>query len=98
MYTLGRWVVLPGREGEFIEAWRELGAFFSTLDHPPTVGAGTLVRSVEDPSLFYSFGPWDDPAHIAEMRAHPEAPARLGAVAALCSEATPGGYTVVARA
>ena len=98
IFTLGRWVVLPGCEDEFIDAWRQLGAFFGTLEHPPPAGTGVLVRSLDDPSLFYSFGPWDDPAHVAAMRAHPEAAERIGAVARLCAEATPGGYEVVARA
>jgi len=98
IYTLGRWVVLPGREDEFIAAWRALGEFFLSLEHPPPAGTGTLVRSLDAPSLFYSFGPWDDPAHVAEMRAHAETRARIGAIVALCSEATPGGFEVIARA
>ena len=98
IYTLGRWVVLPGREDEFIAAWKDLGTVFLSLEHPPPAGSGTLVRSLDDPTLFYSFGPWDDPAHVAEMRANPEAQARIGAIVALCSEATPGGFEVIARA
>lgn len=98
IYTLGRWVVLPGREDEFVAGWKDLGEFFLSLEHPPPAGTGILVRSLDDPSLFYSFGPWDDPAHVAEMRANPEAPARIGKLAALCSEATPGGFEVIARA
>lgn len=98
IYTLGRWVVLPGRENEFIAAWKDLGEVFLSLEHPPPAGTGTLLRSLDDPTLFYSFGPWDDPAHVAEMRADPDARARIVAISALCSEATPGGYQVVARA
>lgn len=98
IYTLGRWVALPDRENEFVEAWKDLGEFFSSLENPPPKGSGTLVRSLDDPSLFYSFGPWKDPGDVAKMRAHPEAPARLAKLGELCSEATPGGYEVVARA
>lgn len=98
MYTLGRWTVLPGREAEFVEAWKALGKTFLSLEHPPPAGTGVLVRSLDDPSLFYSFGPWDDPAHVAEMRADPAAGARIRALVALCAEATPGGFEVVARA
>ena len=98
IYTLGRWTVLPGKEDEFVATWRELGEFFMSLEHPPPAGSGVLVRSLDDPSLFYSFGPWDDPAHVAEMRAHPDSAAHIGRLTALCSEAVPGGYEVVARA
>lgn len=98
VYTLGRWVVHPGREDEFVAAWKDLASVFASLEHPPPPGSGTLVRSLDDPTLFYSFGPWDDPAHVAEMRAHPQARERIGRLVALCSEATPGGYEVIARA
>lgn len=98
IYTLGRWVVLPGREDEFVSAWRALAQLFLSLEHPPPEGTGVLVRSLDDPRVFYSFGPWDDPAHVAEMRAHPDTAARIGALVALCEDAAPGGYEVVARA
>ena len=56
VYTLGRWLVKAGQEATFIHAWKELGAFFLSLPEPP--GPGTLVQSTDNPSLFYSFGPW----------------------------------------
>lgn len=98
MYTLGRWLVTPGREDEFVAAWRGLADFFLSLEHPPPPGSGVLVRSLDDPRLFYSFGPWDDPSHVAEMRQHPGAAEHIGALVALCEDATPGGYEVIARA
>ena len=55
-YTLGRWVVKAGQETAFIQAWKELGAYFSTLPEPP--GPGTLVQNADIPGLFYSFGLW----------------------------------------
>jgi hypothetical protein len=98
IFTLGRWVVRPGKQEEFVAAWSELGAFFGSLEHPPPPGSGTLLGSLDDPTLFYSFGPWEHADHVAEMRAHPETPGRIGALVALCTEATPGGFAVVARA
>ncbi len=68
-YTLARWFVVPGQEEGFIAAWHELAAFFLSLKAPPRWG--TLLRSVEDPRLFYSFGPWPSMETIAAMRAHP---------------------------
>jgi hypothetical protein len=54
-YTLALWRVKEGREGEFVEAWKGLSDYFLNLPNPP--GTGTLVRSVEEARLFYSFGP-----------------------------------------
>ena len=93
-YTLGRWLVEPGREDAFIAVWKELGAFFLALPHPP--GPGTLVRSVAEPNVFYSFGPWKSLSDIQAMRADPRTPAMIGKLTDLCTEATPGAYLVVA--
>ncbi len=55
VYTLGVWRVKPGQEVAFIEAWKALGTIFAKLPQPP--GKGTLLQSLADPLLFYSFGP-----------------------------------------
>ena len=94
VYTVGRWVVKEGQEAAFVEAWKDLGTFFLGLDRPP--GTGTLLRSASDPRLFYSFGPWPDAEAVAAMRAHPQTPDAIGKVAALCDEAVPGMFNVVA--
>ena len=94
-YTLGLWKAKPGREADLIEAWQALNVFFLSLPNPP--GQGTLVQSVDDPTLFYSFGPWSSLEAIAEMRAHPDAPAAIGRLTELCEEATPGAFLVVAQ-
>ncbi len=95
VYTLGVWRVLPGRDDEFVAAWRALGAVFRNLDQPP--GDGTLVRSVEDPQQYYSFGPWPSIEAVAAMRERPEPAEAIARLAALCEEARPGLFRVVAR-
>jgi hypothetical protein len=95
VFTLGVWRVREGRESEFVEAWKLLGETFRRLPHPP--GPGTLVQSLDDPRLFYSFGPWRKLEDVTEMRAHPDTPAALGRLAALCDESKPGTFRVVAR-
>ena len=94
VYTLGVWKVKPGEEESFIAVWKELGDFFLSLPKPP--GPGTLVQSLEDATLFYSFGPWNSLEDIQAMRAHPRAPAMIGKLASLCEQATPGSFRVVA--
>ena len=38
-----------------VQERRALGRYFISLPHPP--GQGTLLQSVDQPHLFYSFGP-----------------------------------------
>jgi heme-degrading monooxygenase HmoA len=94
-YTLAMWKVKEGSEEEFVRRWRdELAPFFISL----SPGAqGTLVRSIDDPSLFYSFGPWKDLDAIAEMRSNPRTPEAIGRLTELCTEATPGTYDLVLK-
>lgn len=95
-YTLGVWRVKEGKAEEFIAAWKAVGEVFYALPHPP--GPGTLLRSESDPSLFYSFGPWDRLEDIEAMRADPNAGAAIARIVELCDEAQPGTFRVVAEA
>jgi hypothetical protein len=96
VYTLGVWRVEAGQQPAFIAAWKALGEVFSKLPNPP--GTGTLIQSLADPELFYSFGPWRRPEDIQEMRSDPRAQAGIQRLVDLCIEATPGTFRVVARA
>ena len=92
-YTLASWRVKPGQEDAFVALWRdELAAHFRRLDPSAT---GTLVRSLEDPHLFYSFGPWASLEAMQAVRSDPGTAAVLARLAALCDEARPGPYRVV---
>ncbi len=94
-YTLAAWKVKEGREDDFIRAWSEVlvGAFRS-LDRAPVWGK--LLRSVDDPRLFYSFGPWERREDVLAMRADPRGSGGLAEVAALCDGFTPGMFMEVA--
>ena len=92
-FTLARWLVRSGEEDACVAAWQELGDFFLSLPQPTRWGL--LLRSVDEPRLFSSFGLWPSLGAIAAMRADPGA-AALGRLAALCEEARPGTYLVVA--
>jgi heme-degrading monooxygenase HmoA len=93
-YTHARWRVKPGREQEFIEAWRAMGAIFGSL--PNAIGHGTLIRSLDDSTLFFSFGPWRSLEDIMSMRGGPESSAALSRATALCDEFSTGNYEVAA--
>lgn len=89
------WRVKPGNETSFVEAWNALALTFTRLPHPAK--HGTLIQSLTDPTLFYSFGPWDSMDDIAAMRDEPSAQAAIMKIRELCEEATPGSFRVVAE-
>ncbi len=97
IYTLGAWRVKPGKEAEFIEAWKGLSDTFRQLPMPPG-GKGTLVQSLSDPLLFYSFGAWPSLESVQAMRQDANAQAGIKKLGELCMEATPGSYRLVAEA
>jgi hypothetical protein len=97
VYTLGAWRVKAGQGPAFIETWRALGIIFRRLPNPPSE-KGTLVQSLTDSSLFYSFGPWPDLQAIQEMRGNPEAVEGMKKLRDFCVEASPGNFRVVAEA
>lgn len=94
-YTHAEWVVLPGRESEFVAAWKQLASAFARLEHPPLWG--TLLQSQTDSRVFYSFGPWRNADDVAAMRSHAPTQEVLKRVRHLCERANPGGYTRVAH-
>lgn len=93
VFTHAMWRVAPGQEEAFIAAWSELAATFSTLERPPV--EGWLIRNEEDPSLFYSFGPWRSADDVRAMRSDPAAQQAMERVRRLCEQATPGLYRLV---
>jgi len=94
-YTHALWRVIPGNEEAFIEAWKGLGKAFGQLPSPP--GDGTLIQSLTDSTIFYSFGPWDSLEDIEAMRRDPQARQAIQRIVELCNEATPSAYRVVAE-
>ena len=97
-YTHAMWKVKPGNEEQFIEAWKAMGAVFMNLPGIPAGSTqGTLIQSLSHPTLFYSFGPWSSLEDIEAMRADPQARQAIARTRALCEEATPGNYRLVAQ-
>jgi hypothetical protein len=93
-YTLAEWRVKPGMEQQFIDAWTDMGKIFSALEKPP-VDKGTLIQSLSDPGLFYSFGPWQKLDDIKEMRNNPECRQAMTRLKELCTEISPNEYKLV---
>src|SRR5690348_13371485 len=95
-YTHALWHVKEGKIDEFIAAWKNFGAVLGSL--PGLNDAkGTLIQSLSDPLIFYSFGPWETLEQINMMRNNQEAKNALSEIMALCQNATPASYRTVAQ-
>jgi quinol monooxygenase YgiN len=92
-YTLALWRVTPGQEQAFRAAWVELEHAMLSLQRPPLFGV--LLQDRSDPTLFYSFGPWNSIDDVDAMRRDPCAQDAFLRVTALCEEAQPGTYRLV---
>jgi heme-degrading monooxygenase HmoA len=78
IYTSGDWMVKPGREEEFIEAWHDLAEWTATEIAP---GApAMLLRDRDEPARFRSFGPWDSDEQVAAWRQSEGFLARIGRI------------------
>ena len=77
VWTSGVWVVKPGREAEFTEAWHEF-ATWSLAAFPG--GRAWLLRDRDRPNTFLSVGPWPDESTIARCRASDGFGERVGRI------------------
>jgi hypothetical protein len=68
LWTHGVWHVKPGREDEFVAAWRAMArSAIAELDPP---GTPHLLRDRDRPNVFRSFGPWSELEQVERFRAH----------------------------
>ena len=66
VYTLGIWLVKPGREDDFVQAWRSLAS--KTQEEFPGAKA-VLMRDRDVPNRFISTGPWESLEQTERWRA-----------------------------
>lgn len=65
-YTHSTWRVKPFLEDEFVRRWEEL-AYWSALQG--LTSQAKLLRDVDDPNRFVSFGPWESMESVHRWRA-----------------------------
>jgi len=67
-FTHTTWKVKPGREEEFVQRWLEWVGW----SHRQGLRAhARLLRDVEDPGIFISFGPWETIGAVRNWRTEP---------------------------
>ena len=69
LYTHGTWRTKPGREDEFVAAWQDL-AEWALRDIEGARGA-RLMQDRDEPTRFYTLGPWDSADAVQRFREHP---------------------------
>jgi quinol monooxygenase YgiN len=69
VWTHGTWTVKPGREDDFVRAWRALARRATT--ELGVASRPTLLRDRETPNLFVSFGPWPSIEDVDRFRSSP---------------------------
>jgi heme-degrading monooxygenase HmoA len=95
-YTHALWQVKEGKTEEFVAAWKNFGEALSKVPNSPPI-EGTLIQSLSDPLVFYSFGSWETLEDINFMRSNENVKQALSGIIELCTEATPGNYKTVEK-
>jgi heme-degrading monooxygenase HmoA len=94
LYTVGIWTVKAGREEEFVAAWRAMGE--ATIAEFPAAH-GRLLRDVDNPGRFVSFGPWDSLETVDAWRASMPFKEGVARIRELLDAFEPGTYEVSAE-
>lgn len=85
-YTSGRWVVKPGEDDEFVEAWK---AFVTWASEMPGSGTFRLARDLDHPNTYLSFAPWESVEAQAAWLAKPEFGEYIGGPGAIARTSSP---------
>jgi quinol monooxygenase YgiN len=93
-YTSGNWMVMEGKEDEFVRTWTEFTEW--SLANAPGAETFLLIRDATNPGRFISFGAWEDAGNVAAWRDRPEFQQRLGACRALCDDFVGTDHTLAA--
>ena len=92
-YTSGIWTVKPGREEDFVARWRELAEWASV--EFPGAERPTLLRDMDQPHRFVSFGAWQDLEQIEAFRRHAEFARHVARIQEVLDDFTPVTYEAV---
>ncbi len=77
-YSSGVWITKPGREAEFVAAWREFAEW--SLAAIKGGGWAKLLQDRDQSMRFVSFGPWDSLEQLEAWRSHPGFAERVGRI------------------
>jgi quinol monooxygenase YgiN len=93
IYTLGIWMVKPGKAEEFINEWTLFAQW--TSNNVPSAGKAHLLRDEKDPLRFISFGSWKDEEAIQKWRSSEKFIDFATKIKDLCQDFQPNTLKVV---
>jgi heme-degrading monooxygenase HmoA len=93
-YVSGDWKVRTGSEDEFVARWRAFTGW--SLENAPGARSFVLIRDMDEPRHFLSFGSWTDLESVRAWRATSEFAQLLGRCRELCEEFHAGDYSLAA--
>ncbi|MFZ0453130.1 MAG: hypothetical protein WAM24_05215 [Ignavibacteriaceae bacterium] len=89
-YTFALWKIKDNNEEEFLHIWeRDFAPAFIKLNPYSTI---TLIQSLENHSIYYSFGPWINAEQMQSSRADKKYRVAISKLVSLCAEAKPGSF------
>jgi heme-degrading monooxygenase HmoA len=77
VYSSGSWRPSPGREHDFVEAWKEFAAWATRM---PGAGQLRLTRDLDEQGRYVSFGDWASEDAVRAWKGSPEFKERLAHV------------------
>jgi len=94
IFTSGHWLVKPGEEDAFVQAWTEFVEWGSGFS-----GSGTfrLVRDLAVPQRYFSLAPWESFEAQQAWKEDPEFRERIGRVRVHCDEFEPSTFELAAE-
>src|SRR5262249_42064890 len=95
VYTTGSWKPNPGSEEAFVDAWK---AFAGWASARPGAGTLRLVRDLQEPGRFVSFGAWESLDHVRAWKGSPEFRERMAQVLQHVDDFRPTELELVAAA
>lgn len=94
-WASGNWVVISGKEDEFVARWIEFLEW--AREETPGLVSASLIRDEADGRHFVSFAQWEGAEARTGWQTHNAFPQRLGACRALCDEFVGGNYRLAAQ-
>jgi heme-degrading monooxygenase HmoA len=93
-YASGNWVVISGKETDFIARWTEFLSW--TKQNAAGLLSAQLIQDSEDRHHFISYSSWDTDEALQRWRSLPEFGSKLGACRALCQDFRGTDYRLAA--
>jgi heme-degrading monooxygenase HmoA len=94
-YSIGSWVIKPGREEEFKSAWNDFAMW--TAEAKTGASEGVLVQDTDDPRLFYCFWPFESEEAIKRWRSDIMFRQHMMRMRAYCDSCRPSTVKMVGR-